>query len=166
MLLDRRILNRKWWDVRRAAPRVDVEALCSEIVGHEERPGFVIDLSGRGVRIERPYVGGPTPRGVQLEIELPGIDEILWARGEVCFDRVRPGPLGSLLRTTGVRLAAAAARDFRLLRDYVVELKRSREAEQALAEAVRAVAEAPILAPPPRVMPLPGIAAAACFLRG
>jgi hypothetical protein len=107
---------------------VGVEALCSEIIDGRERHGLLADVSERGVRLSRPFVGGPTPRVVQLEFELPGVDEILWARGEVCFDRVVRGAAG-LVRTTGVRLAAAAARDLRLLRDYVMDLWSARSGD-------------------------------------
>lgn len=133
-----------WLDPRRVAPRVEIEALCNEIADGDERPGFVIDLSGSGMRLERPFVKrGLAPLGaLQLEIELPGIDEIIWARAQVCFDRVRPGMDGKLTRTTGVRVAAAASRDLRLLRDYVIELGRARRAREALERAVFAVDQA------------------------
>ena len=54
---------------------------------------------------------------------MPEIDEVMWARGDVVFDQLVPdpvhgGPFG-LLRRTGYRIALAAARDLRLLRDYV-----------------------------------------------
>lgn len=120
-------------DARRLAPRIDVEAICTELLPHEERPTLALDLSHSGVRIERPFTGGPTPRDLQLELELPEIDEILWARGEVCFDQVRRGNSpGTLMRTTGIRLAAAAARDLRLLRDFIYERRRAAaQAERA-----------------------------------
>ena len=117
-------------DPRRLAPRIDVEAMCSEIVEGHERHGMLVDVSHTGVRIARPYTGGRTPRALQLEFELPGIDEIIWAKGDVCFDELRravPGEGAGLVRTTGIRLAAAAARDLRMLRDYVHELRRARD---------------------------------------
>ena len=117
---------------RRLLPRIEVETFCSELVDGRERPGLVIDLGPEGARLERPYVPGPTPREVVLELEVPAADEVIWARAEVCFDRVRPAPHGQgggfgLLRTTGLRLISAAARDLRLLRDCVHELRRARD---------------------------------------
>jgi hypothetical protein len=107
------------WDFRRK-PRQRVEAFCTEIVDGRERHGMVLDVSEEGVRLTRPFVVGQRRRReLQLEFELPGIDEVMWARGEICFDQLRPGPAG-ILRTTGVRLARAAARDLRMLRDYVL----------------------------------------------
>ncbi len=121
-----------WLDVRRLAPRIEVEAFCSELVGGRDQPAMVIDLGPAGMRLERPYVPGPTPHEVVFELEVPAVDEVIWARGEVCFDRIRQAPAGQgggfgLLRTTGLRLVTAAARDLRLLRDCVFELRRRRE---------------------------------------
>jgi hypothetical protein len=108
-------------DVRRRTPRVGVTALCSEIRGGRERPGLAVDLSARGLRIERPFVGGALARDVQLELELPGADEIVWAKGIVCFDEIRRTRSGGLQRATGVYFTHAASRDFRLLHEFVVE---------------------------------------------
>jgi hypothetical protein len=122
-------------DPRRTGPRIDVEALCWELVEGSEASGMIVDLAasgGRsiGVRLERPYLGGRTRRHVQLELEVPGIDEVMWARGDVCFDHLVPcktaGPMG-LVRRTGYRLGSAAARDLRLLEEFVVETHRARE---------------------------------------
>lgn len=120
-----------WMDPRRIAPRVDVETFCSEVVGSRDHPGLVIDLSAEGARLERPYAGGGSPREIVLELEVPDVDEIIWVRGEVCFDQLRQAPAGhggplGLLRTTGLRLVSAAARDLRMLRDCVFEMYRSR----------------------------------------
>ncbi len=117
-----------WRDGRRFTSRVETEALCTELIyGHEDRFGLIVDVSEEGLRVERPFVGGRRPPAVQLEIDLPGIDEILWARGEVCSDQVRPGGAGGLVRSTGIRLAGAATRDLRLIRDWVSEMRRTAE---------------------------------------
>jgi len=126
-----------WLDARRLAPRIDVATFCSELVsGGREQPGLVIDLSAEGARLERPYLGGPSSREVLLELEVPAIDEVIWARAEVCFDQIRQappgqgGPLG-LLRTTGLRLIRAASRDLRMLADCVFELHRARHRDDS-----------------------------------
>ena len=119
-------------DPRRTSPRIDVAALCWEVVGDREVSSLVVDLSSEGARLERPYVGGRIAREVPIQLEVPGIDEVMWARGDVVFDQLVPapartgGPFG-LLRRTGLRIAVAAARDLRLLRDYVHEMARQRE---------------------------------------
>jgi hypothetical protein len=102
----------------RVGPRIVLESLCHEIAGGRERPALVSDLSEVGLRLERPFVGGRLPREVQLELELPGVDDVLWAMGHVRFDVVRQ-VRGDLWRITGIRIAAAAARDLRTIRDVV-----------------------------------------------
>jgi hypothetical protein len=124
-------------DPRRTSPRIGVEALCWEVVGERETSALVVDLSSDGARVERPFVGGRIEHRVPLQIEVPGIDEVMWARGEVVFDqlvqtRVNGGPFG-LLRRTGYRIALAAARDLRLLRDYVYAMYRPAENSLMLA---------------------------------
>jgi len=56
-------------------------------------------------------------------MEIPGVDEVLWARGEICFDEVwrtrDPRVQGGITRTSGVRLVAAANRHLRILREFV-----------------------------------------------
>jgi hypothetical protein len=139
-------------DPRRTGPRIEVEAMCWEIVGNREISSLVVDLSSDGARLERPYLGGRIERELPLQLEVPGIDEVMWARGDVVFDQVVPappataGPFG-LLRRTGLRIVVAAARDLRLLRDYVHDIA-------ALRDAVRLEDEWP-------VTPL-----ASCYLRG
>lgn len=172
----------RWMDARRIDPRVDVETFCSELVDRGERAAMVVDLSPVGARIERPYLGGPTPREIDLELEVPEIDEVIWARGEVCFDMVSQAPAGSrggplgLVRTTGVRLVRAAGRDFRILRDAVLELWRARWLTQVELDEVD---EDELVAPPrrlPEYVTIPGgrglpadddfFSLASCYARG
>lgn len=88
-----------------------------------------MDVSSNGLRVQRP-LGGPRSRTLQLEFEVPSVDEIVWAKGEICFDeicRVAPGDepgFSGVLRISGIRLVAAAERHKRLLRDYVIERAR------------------------------------------
>ena len=112
-------------DPRRVSPRIDVEALCWEIIGERETSALAVDLSTEGLRIERPYLGGRIEREMPLQLELPGIDEVMWAKAEVVFDKVVPsklnaGPFG-LIRRTGFHIALAAARDLRMIRDFVFD---------------------------------------------
>ena len=116
---------------RRSGPRIDIETMCWEIVNGKEQSTVAVDLSSMGVRIARPYIGGGTIRETQLELEIPEIDELMWAKGEATFDTIvqdtspAGGPLG-LMRRTGYRLVAAAQRDFSRLREYVMEADRTR----------------------------------------
>ena len=119
--------------LRRESPRIDVEALCWELIDGKQTSGLAVDLSSMGLRIERPYMGGPTRREMQLELEVPGIDEIVWAKAEASSDVLIPtckgagGPMG-LIRRTGYRLIIAAQRDLRMIREYVFETDKLRRA--------------------------------------
>jgi hypothetical protein len=113
------------WNLFQRAPRIAVEALCSEVVAEREHYGLVVDLSEEGLRLQRPLRGRGDGRIVQLEFELPDADEIIWAKGEICFDQLWRAPAGAL-RTSGVRLVAAASRHLRLLRDWVVAAREAR----------------------------------------
>jgi len=105
-----------WTDARRRTPRVGVDAMCWEDgVGQ----ATVVDLSPDGLKLERPFVR-PVKGKVQLELELPEIDDVVWLGGEVSFDRRR-----GRVHTTGVRLCAAAERDRRRIRDFVMERQRA-----------------------------------------
>jgi len=107
---------------KRLDPRIPVETLCSEVIDDREHYGVLVELSPNGVRLERPLGGRRDGRIVQLEFELPEADEIIWAKGEVCFDRYRPAIDGhgpGAVRSTGVRLVAAASRHLRMLREWV-----------------------------------------------
>jgi hypothetical protein len=116
---------------RRESPRIDIDALCWEVIDGKEASGLAVDLSSMGLRIERPYSGGPTRKEVQLEIEVPGIDEIVWAKGEASSDILVPtslpagGPMG-LIRRTGYRLILAAQRDLRMIKELVWETAKLR----------------------------------------
>ncbi len=123
--------------MRRLTPRIDVEsALCSEIGDREDRLASILDLSPTGIRIERPYVGGRSPRTIQIEFEIPGVDEWIWALGEVCSDAVRPlrdEGATHLIRHTGIRLLRATDRDLRTLREYVLDASLALHPEVTLA---------------------------------
>jgi len=112
-------------EFRRQGPRIDVEALCWEVLDTGETSAIAVDLSQGGIRIERPFVGGRTPKVVPLQLDVPGIDEIMWARGEACFDHVVQVK-GTLMRRTGYRIAIAASRERRMIREYVYDMHRTR----------------------------------------
>ena len=73
-------------EIRRVGPRIEVEALCWEVVDGRETSALAVDLSTEGLRIERPYQPGRVAREVPLQLEVPGIDEVMWARADLCFD--------------------------------------------------------------------------------
>lgn len=119
-------------DPRRMAPRVRVDGLCGVVSRDDLRHASLLDLSALGLRVERPFDPANASQVVQLEIELPGIDEIVWAQGEVTFAHLSPmggrHPDGQprLWCRAGIRIERATWRDRRLMRDYVIETRRAR----------------------------------------
>jgi hypothetical protein len=109
----------------RLEPRIEVDALCWELIDGREASALVLDLSPWGARIERPFVGGPTPHDVPLQLEVPGFDEVMWARAQPMSDHIVQRGRG-LMRRTGYRIVAAAMRDLRMLREYVMETSKQR----------------------------------------
>ncbi len=105
--------------------------MCGVIAHNELRHAAVLDLSALGLRIERPFDPSTASRVVQLELELPGIDEIVWAKGDVTFARLTPmggrHPNGEprLWCRAGIRIDRMVSIERRLLRDYVIETRRA-----------------------------------------
>jgi hypothetical protein len=114
------------------APRISLDGLCTVVTDRDVRHASMVDLSSTGIRIERPFDPATGIDAIQLEIELPGIDEILWACGHVMFAHVSVmGGFGShaqprLWCQEGIQIDEAAGRDRRLLRDYVIQTHRTR----------------------------------------
>ena len=77
-------------DPRRVAPRIPLDGLCGVVIGRDLRHASMLDLSAIGLRIERPFDPAHATRMVQLEIELPDLDELVWVRGEVTFAHLSP----------------------------------------------------------------------------
>jgi hypothetical protein len=124
-------------DPRRLGPRVALDGLCGVVTDRDLSHAAMVDLSSLGIRLERPFDPASARRELQLEIELPGVDEVVWARGHVTFAKLTP--MGGHHRDgqpklwcrAGIQIDAAAGRDFRLLREYVVETRRARLAAAA-----------------------------------
>ena len=95
---------------------------------------IVTDLSAEGLRMFRP-LGGRHGRTIPIEFEIPEVDEVMWALGEVCFDEVKKAPPGctigmaGMVRSTGLRLVNAAERHKRILREYVMDTWRAEDAD-------------------------------------
>lgn len=129
-------------DQRRLAPRVHLDGLCGVVSRDELRYASLVDLSALGLRLERLFDPALASRFVQLEIELPGTDEIVWARGEVIFARLTPmggrHPDGQprLRCRAGIRIDRVAGQERRLLRDYVIETRRARRVASTATQAV------------------------------
>ena len=119
------------WDNRALRPRrvnarIAVDTLASEIQPDQERPAVLVDVSEGGLRLERGLGCGRSGRILQVEFDIPGYDDLIWASGEVCFDRLMQKDR-RLVRTTGLKLVQAAQRHMRVLREFVVETARTQD---------------------------------------
>jgi len=115
-------------DARRLAPRISVDGLCGVVTDDDDlRHASMSNLSSTGLRLERPFDPKTARPVVQLEIELPGVDEIVWASAAVTHAHLTPMPGRSVdgqprfWCRAGLRIADVSHRERRLLRDYVVE---------------------------------------------
>jgi hypothetical protein len=110
---------------RRLSPRIPVDGFCGVVVKDRVSPSTMLDISASGVRLERQFDPNTARPVVQLEIELPGIDEIMWARAVVTFAFLSPLPgrrpdgQPRFWCRAGLQLADVSRRERGLLRDYV-----------------------------------------------
>jgi hypothetical protein len=91
----------------------------------ELRYATVRDLSEIGLAIERPFDPATARRTVQVELDLPGLDELLWAGAVVTSAHLSPmrgrtadGQPRFWCRA-GLRITGISRNERRLLRDYV-----------------------------------------------
>ena len=115
---------------RRAGLRVAAGGLCTELAEEDDQLGLLLDVSEAGLRIERPHrlmKAQGRERVVQLEFEHPAVDELIWAKGVIRFDRLEPirdaHDVTRVRRTSGVEIVAAASKHLRLLREFVLDLR-------------------------------------------
>jgi PilZ domain len=114
-------------DARRRAPRVVVDGFCSVAAANDElHHASMSDLSTLGLRVERPFDPATARPVVQLEIELPGIDEVVWASATVTHAYLTPMPRGAdgqprFWCRAGLVIANTSRAEGRMLHDYVVE---------------------------------------------
>ncbi len=110
---------------KRTGPRIPLRIPYNEFVAERQLIGIISDVSEQGLRVER-LARNTGSRIVQVEFELPGTNETIWAKGELCFDQLRQTAAGlQPVRTSGLRLVAAAQKHLRLMREYVLELRRA-----------------------------------------
>jgi hypothetical protein len=78
------------------------------------------NLSDAGLNMSAISMLAPPPGTVVgLEIDLPGMNESIWASGRICYrkdDRLASG--------LGVRFVAMATSQARTIRDYCIEMRR------------------------------------------
>ena len=105
---------------RRLGYRIPFQTMLTSFVRDRPMRALAEDLSDSGLRIHAVSPLAPEPGTMMaLEIELPGADDTIWAKGEVCYRRG-----DDLAAGLGVRFVAMAQLHARMLRDYCVESRR------------------------------------------
>ncbi len=67
---------------QRRGKRVPLDVMYNEYVKERQMLGMIVDASEDGLRVQRLLKRTHTgSRIIQLEFELPGVDEIIWAKG-------------------------------------------------------------------------------------
>ncbi len=92
-----------------------------QMVDGEPHRCFTTNLSTRGIFLEQ--VLSPMERFsdvVQIEVPLPGLNDSLWTRGEVVYDRFE-----RLFHGTAIRFTGMANKHRRLLRSWLRETSRA-----------------------------------------
>src|SRR5438105_15367440 len=107
---------------RRFDSRVPLEMYLNAYVDDRLQRGFTTDLGETGLRLNT-LVQAPLPphTPVGLEFALPGVQETIWAAGEICFE----GPDDYFLGR-GIRFTAMAGMHARIVREYCYRLRRGR----------------------------------------
>ena len=120
-------------DVRRRAPRISIDGFCAVASGDDYNHASMSDLSTLGLRLERPFDPATARPKVQLEIDLPGLDEVVWTTAIVT--RAYLTPMGRTASgqprfwcRAGLLIGDTSRRDRKLLRDYVIDKLVSRRA--------------------------------------
>ena len=111
---------------RRLGVRVPLEMFLTSYLNERPIRGLTADVSDTGMRLQTVKTAArpDRPAVVGLEFELPGTDEVIWARGEVCYERA-DGLAPGVGYGVGVRFTAMPLLHARLVRDYCVERRRS-----------------------------------------
>jgi hypothetical protein len=109
---------------RRYGHREPLEMYLTTYVSDRPTRGFTSNLSESGLylnTLSHQLYPPSTPLG--LEFELPGINETIWAAGEMCFEEPDDYFNGS-----GIRFLRMASLHERMLREYLREARRKRYA--------------------------------------
>jgi hypothetical protein len=105
---------------RRLGFRIPFETMVTSYVHDRPIRGLASNLSDSGINMSAISMLAPPPGLlVGLEIDLPGMNESIWASGRICYrkdDRLASG--------LGVRFVAMAKSQARTVRDFCIEMRR------------------------------------------
>jgi len=106
---------------RRLGYRIPFESMVTSYVHDRPIRALASNLSDTGLNMSSVAMLAPPPGlVVGLEIDLPGMDESIWASGQICYrkdDKLASG--------LGVKFIAMAKSQARMVRDYCIESRRS-----------------------------------------
>jgi hypothetical protein len=107
---------------RRYGYRLPLEIYINSYVADRPARGYTSNLSETGLYLNTLVHEPLAPRtAVGLEFALPGMDDTIWAAGELCYDAVDDYMNGS-----GIRFVAMAGLHERMLREYLKSARRQR----------------------------------------
>ena len=105
---------------RRLGIRVPFEAMVTSYVRDRPVRAVASNLSDTGLNMSALSMLAPPPGlVVGLEIDIPGMDESIWASGRICYRKD-----DSLASGLGVRFVAMARAQASIVRDFCIEMRR------------------------------------------
>jgi hypothetical protein len=107
---------------RRLGNRIPLEIFMNEYMNDRPHRALTVNISASGVYVHKVVTQlSRRSRVVGLEFELPGTGDLIWARGEICYDTLTDSFHGEGIRFTGMARAHA-----RMIREYCNERRRER----------------------------------------
>ncbi len=105
---------------RRLGYRIPYESMVTSYVHDRPIRALATNLSDSGLNMSAISMVAPPPGlVVGLELDIPGLDDSIWAAGRICYrqdDRLASG--------LGVRFIAMAKSHARMVRDFCIEMRR------------------------------------------
>lgn len=104
---------------RRLDSRLPLQMYMNAYIDDRPSRGFTLNINETGLYLNT-LADAPLPpfTPVGLEFELPGINETIWAAGEICYDSMDDYFLGR-----GVRFTAMAGLHARLIKGYCAQMR-------------------------------------------
>jgi c-di-GMP-binding flagellar brake protein YcgR len=105
---------------RRLGFRIPFEAMVTSYVHDRPVRGLAMNLSDSGLSLSAISMLAPPPGLVLgVELDVPGVDDSIWAAAQVCYrndDQLASG--------LGLRFVAMARSHARMIRDFCIEMRR------------------------------------------
>ena len=105
---------------RRLGYRIPFESMVTSYVHDRPIRALASNISDTGINMSSISMLAPPPGlVVGLEIDLPGMDESIWASGQICYRKD-----DHLASGLGVKFVAMARSQARIVRDFCIEMRR------------------------------------------